>query len=144
MAIRKKSSYWNMSEQHVPAQVTAGIPLDEYCISLDAGIVSCNLEDFTCKELPLFGETKESILHKGNSPPMENDYELDFRGIIKLLNHIRKNRDKYCPEVGTQKWVLYPYKKLYFHRKDKYTFYITGGRCSFPVSIKMILTNKYI
>ena len=141
MAIKKKHSYWSIRGPRVPGQTTPGIPLDEYCIPFDAALVSCDLENFTCKDIPLHGERK-AILQKENSPP-HDAYELDFRGIIKLLNHIRRNRDHYCPQVGTQKWAIYPYKKLRFYRKDKLTFYITGEGWPFPVSTKMILTNKY-
>lgn len=140
MAIRKKHSYWDIRKQRFSGQVTYGVPLDEYCIPFDAALVSCDLEKFTCKDIPLLGERKE-ILQKENSPP-KDDFELDFSGVIKLLNHIRRNRDHYCP-VGTQKWALNPYKILYFHRKDRFTFYITGEGWPFPVSTKMILTNKY-
>lgn len=138
MAIKKKHSYWSTHGPHIPGQTTPGIP---YCIPFDAALVSCNLDNFTCKEIPLDGERK-AILKNENSPPHE-DFELDFRGIIKLLKQIRTDRDTYLPKVWTQKWALYPYKKLYFHRKDKHTFYITGEGRLFPVCTKEILTNKY-
>ena len=141
MAIRKKHSYWCIRGAQIPGRTTPGVPLDEYCIPFDAAFVSCDLENFICKDLPLVGKRK-AILQKENSPPRD-EFELDFRGVIELLKRIRRNRDSYCPKVGTQKWALYPYKKLCFYRKDKHTFYITGEGWLFPVSIKKILTNKY-
>lgn len=143
MVINKKHSYWNTLQSHLPGEKTPGVPLELYCIPPDAATVVCDLEDFTCKDFPLMREER-SLLQKGNSPPTGGKgFEIGFRGIIHLLTHIKKNRDHYCPKVGTQKWTLYPYKKLYFYRKDKHTFYITGEGWLFPVSIKKILTNKY-
>lgn len=143
MAINKKHSYWATLQSHSPGEKRPGVPLELYCIPPDAAMVVCDLGDFTCKDFPLMGE-EFSLLQKGNSPPTGGKgFEIGFRGIIHLLTHIKKNRDHYCPKVGTQEWTLYPYKKLYFHRIDNMTFYITGSRGILPISTEMILTNKY-
>ena len=55
-------SYWGAYSP--PFGKHPGIPLDEYRVPEDACMGVCDMQDFTCKDMPVFSFQKDSPLEK--------------------------------------------------------------------------------
>lgn len=132
-------SYWGAYSP--PFGKYPGIPLDEYCVPEDAAMVICDMQTFTCKDVPVFKFKKDSPLEKGDSEVKDEGTFLRPDQIVPFLKFLRQNKKRYFPPDGSVKWNFCPYKTLRFSRVSKNHFVIFGSHLLFPLNWKTIMKD---
>lgn len=124
-------SYWNSKTKSWGKH--PGIPLDDYCVPVDAAEVRCDMQSFTCKEypaLPCFDNTQ--LLEKDEIIECNKGDLISLKQIVPFLMYIKENRILYLPSKDSVKWNYCPYKTLRFTRVSRSQFFISGGYGIFP------------
>ncbi|MBQ9309864.1 MAG: hypothetical protein IJ222_03265 [Bacteroidales bacterium] len=132
-------SYWGA--YNPPFGKHPGIPLDEYCVPEDAHMVSCDMQDFTCKDTPVFDFEKASPLERDDIEEKDEGTFLRPEQIVPFLKFLQQNKKRYFPPDGSKKWNFCPYKNLRFSRVSKNHFVIFGAVHLFPLNWKIIMND---
>lgn len=133
-------SYWGAYSP--PYGKHPGIPLDDYCVPEDAAEVRCDMQTFTCKDIPVLDFMKDSPLEKEDLAEKEEGDYLSREQIVPFLKFLRKNRERIFPPEGSVKWNFCPYRTLRFTRVSKTHFAIFESNFLFPLNWKHIMQDK--
>lgn len=132
-------SYW--SSYTPPWGKHTGIPLDDYCIPEDAALVKCDMQSFTCKDIPVFSFQNNSPLEKEDIEEIEEGFFLQAKQIVLFLKFLKKNKERYFPPEGSVKWNFCPYSTLRFSRVSKNNFIVFGSASIIPLNWRHIMRD---
>ena len=131
-------SCWGTYSPHLGKHLR--IPLDDYCVPDDASIVVCEMQKFTCKDMPVSIFHEESLLEKEDLVKEEEGEVIRLEHIVPFLKYLKLNKERYFPPEGSVKWNFCCYKKLRFSRVSKNNFIILGNFV-FPLNWRTILED---
>ena len=132
-------SYWGAYSP--PFGKHPGIPLDEYCVPADASMVTCDMQDFTCKDMPVLSFQQDSPLDKEDTEEREEGIFIRPEHIVPFLTFLRLNKERYFPPKGSVQWNFCRYKTLRFSRVSQNHFIIFGKNMIIPLNWKTIMKD---